>query len=208
MLLKKQSQINALKKAKPFEAKPTNYIFTIIFGSLSIDSALTNFVWDRLTKIGITTPLNQQIINETFQKFPEKAVELNLTQIILAPIVEETIFRLVIFCIIVYLFKIFNFSNKVFYSCFVLISSLLFGFSHSFDNPLTSILYIIPGLIFSISYIISKSIYVPITIHIISNAIASIHSDKDVNLGLIMLILTLTFGLLEYLQKNKFPSKL
>ena len=88
---------------------------------------------------------------------------------IFAPFVEEMIFRKA-------LRKVFN--NSI---IFIIISGLAFGFIHNISNIGShNMIYIIPyglfGSIFAYTYVKTKSIFVPITFHLMHNTILVIIS--------------------------------
>lgn len=77
---------------------------------------------------------------------------------LLAPLVEELVFRYAM----IDMMKNFGVYMKV------IVSSLVFALAH-INNPTFLLVYFIMGLVFSMSYIKSKNIYVPIFIHVIFN---------------------------------------
>ncbi|WP_250674457.1 CPBP family intramembrane glutamic endopeptidase [Paraclostridium ghonii] len=114
---------------------------------------LLDFIFSYLIiNSGIEESLNEQFINK----------ESLLTQLIagclVAPIIEEIIFRGVI---IGKLFK-----NKPYIG--IVVSSVIFGLLH-FSNILLAPMYILSGLIFSISYYKTKKLEVSISMHIMIN---------------------------------------
>ncbi|MCK8607171.1 CPBP family intramembrane glutamic endopeptidase [Apilactobacillus ozensis] len=66
-------------------------------------------------------------------------------------------------------------SNKSLMILSVVISSLLFGFSHYYNfsgSLIASLSYAVAGVVLSIAYIVSKNIWVPIITHMLFNGIA------------------------------------
>ena len=88
---------------------------------------------------------------------------------LIAPILEELIFRLSIY-------KIINKNKKL----FIIVSGLLFGLAHTLGNVnvLSDLLFIIPysvpGFIFAYTLVDSDNIFVPISLHFIHNTFAFI----------------------------------
>ena len=113
---------------------------------------------------GATMSSNEQAILKLFHKYP---IYVIITAVAIAPILEETVFRLAIRKII---------SNNYLY---IILSGLLFGLLHvsSSSNP-SQLLYIIPysipGCIFAYTLVKSDNIFVPISLHCIHNTILMI----------------------------------
>ncbi len=104
---------------------------------------------------------NEQLIRESFQKAP---IFVYFSAVIIAPILEELVFRGAFYYI---------FQNKW---LFVIISSLAFGAVHILGaSDLTQLLFIIPyaipGFAFALALYYSKNLYVPIALHFIHNGI-------------------------------------
>ena len=124
------------------------------FGTMIV----ANFIIISLFPNSVAT--NQEGIDAVFASAP---IYMIISAVLVAPIVEETIFRLGIHNI----FK----NNKL----FILISGFSFGLLHvvgTFEN-LIDLIYIIPysipGLFFAYTYTKSKNIFVPIWLHFFHN---------------------------------------
>ena len=109
---------------------------------------------------------NQEIIESTLKKAP---VYILISTIIVAPLLEELIFR---FCI-----KYIVSKPKILY---ILISGIFFGSMHvifSMQN-ITDLLFIIPysipGIIFAYLYNKTNNIFIPIGIHFMHNSVLMI----------------------------------
>ncbi len=108
---------------------------------------------------------NQQIINNLFEKLP---LFTFLLTSFYAPFAEESIFRLTLRKII---------SNK---TLFVIISGVLFGVLHLIDKATSfyDFLYVFEysalGIYLSYTYVKTKNIFVPMSMHFIQNFLASI----------------------------------
>lgn len=105
---------------------------------------------------------NQETVVNTFKSFP--LVMIILT-VLVAPVLEESIFRLSIR-------KLFPKSNKL----YIFTSGFLFGLLHiASETTLYGLLYIIPysipGFIFAYTYVKSNNIFVPISLHMIHNGV-------------------------------------
>ena len=107
---------------------------------------------------------NEKEVIETLHRFPLYTI---ITSTILAPILEESVFRLAIRKII---------KNDY---IFIIMSGLLFGILHvsgadSIGQLLYIIPYSIPGAIFAYTLVKSNNICVPISLHFIHNTILMI----------------------------------
>lgn len=106
---------------------------------------------------------NQQTVDMTFQLMP---VVTTFTVLVFAPIVEEVVFRGVIYSSI---------RQKSSFLVASLVSSILFALLH-FSGSMTDIPYLLVygtlGWIMCYSYNKSKTIYAPIAVHFINNFIA------------------------------------
>lgn len=112
----------------------------------------------------ITTPTNQEYIIKLLEKYP---IYTLISTIIIAPILEELIFRLSFRKI---------FKNDL---LFILLSGLVFGILHlSVAKTLSELLYIIPysipGFIFAYTLKKSNNILVPISLHMFHNTVLTI----------------------------------
>ena len=105
---------------------------------------------------------NEQIIRQTFKQNP---IYIFITAVILAPVIEELVFRQ-------------SFRNIITNNwLFIIISGLVFGSLHvitSYETP-TDLLYLIPysapGIIFAYTLVKSKNIFVPMGLHFIHNGL-------------------------------------
>lgn len=106
---------------------------------------------------------NQEMIVETFKKLPIYTI---IVTIVVAPFLEELIFRMSFR-------KIFAHSNIL----FIFFSGFIFGGLHvitsltSLNNLLFIIPYSIPGFMFAYLYTKSNNIMVPIMLHFVHNSV-------------------------------------
>jgi membrane protease YdiL (CAAX protease family) len=109
---------------------------------------------------------NEQMIASMFSPEPLTLIALFFLLCILTPLVEELIFRKVIF----------NFFHGRFGNvAAVIISGLIFGIMHvvSFSDYLQAIPYVMMGMVFGVIYLrANKNIFVPIGVHVINNLIS------------------------------------
>lgn len=118
-------------------------------------------------KFGLSLPDNEVSLMESEEKM---RTLIDFMAIVEAPIFEELLFRK----LLMHLF----FQNRkglVSELAFILISSFIFAFAHDSSFGANFFLaYMISGLIYSISYRISKDVRVPILVHMISNLLSSL----------------------------------
>ena len=125
--------------------------------------------------VGTTTSTNQEEVINMFTKAP---IYTFIITVIIAPILEELVFRLSFR-------KMFAKSHWL----FIIASGLFFGSMHIIgtETTLLGCLYIIPysipGFIFAYTLIKSKNIFVPISLHFI-------HNGVTMALQILLLILT------------------
>jgi len=145
-----------LKNIKKYLKKYIKYWF-IMLGLMVISNYIITF----FTTTNISQ--NQQSINETLTNSPIYATFLT---ILIAPILEELVFRLSFR-------KMFVHTNIL----FIFFSGLFFGMMHvlggleSLIDLLFIIPYSIPGFIFAYLYVKTKNIFVPISLHCLHNSV-------------------------------------
>lgn len=135
---------------------------------------------------------------------------------VLTPVVEEIMFRglLLLFLSSIGLWIIKNIKpfhqvrvKYIFNTVFVIISTMFFGYLHvmgggDYDKILP---YLFSGMVLSVCYILTKSLYVPILIHMVGNII-QVLSEHNVDLGLYALLACLMyvcFIVILWSQKNQ-----
>jgi len=122
---------------------------------LLISKCITSFIL-------VGQPANQIAIEESFSKSP---IFVSISAIIIAPIMEEFVFRLIPYRFI---------KNKTLY---VIISSIIFAAMHVVNdtNPFYYIwFYMIRSLYYGYRYHKTKDILVPITMHSLNNLISTL----------------------------------
>ena len=111
-----------------------------------------------------STANNQDLVNQMYNLYP---VYTFILSVILAPVIEELVFRLCFYNI---------FNNKY---VFIILSGLVFGAFHiigSYETPLDwlyIIPYSIPGFIFAGLLYKTKNIYLTIFLHFVHNGLIS-----------------------------------
>ena len=135
-----------------------------IFFIVKTGAAILTTILSNILNIQIAESENQNLIIDNLKASPIMTIIL---AVILAPIVEEGIFRLS-------LRKVIN--NKY---LFILCSGLFFGFIHVFPTDiyivealLYSIVYVAVGICFAYIYVETDNIYVNIFIHALNNLLS------------------------------------
>ena len=135
-----------------------------LFMAVKVASALLTSILGFVMGTTIGESENQSAIMDVFGAAP---VMMFISAVILAPIVEEGIFRLGLRKVI---------HNKY---LFIVVSGLVFGFMHIFPTDLSmsialtySIVYVTMGVFLAYVYIETDNIWVTITLHMINNLIS------------------------------------
>lgn len=116
------------------------------------------------TFLDIGTPENQEILEEMFRMTP---ITIAMMTVVVAPIVEELIFR--------GLFITYFMKNETVLSKIVIVvtSSLFFGLIHEVTPSLSLLYYSSIGTMLSITYLYTKNIKYNILLHFINNLLAT-----------------------------------
>lgn len=149
--------------AKAFKKNKGEYIKQIFLGFFMVYAALiiANFI---LTILGVVgTSENEMAINSLFSDSPVQLVMLFFLLCIFTPIVEEIVFRKIIY----------NFVEpRSNYKVAILVTGFIFGFMHvlAYGDFIQSIPYVMMGLTFGYIYWrANKNIYVTIGVHFLNN---------------------------------------
>lgn len=194
------------RRISPFKnVQPKKYILTLITTGYLIATSIENGYNKILIAVnGTSNTLNQEVLDSILKNNPDQHFQYFSVVSILAPIGEEVLFRGTFLASILFLGKIFNVKSKrKEYICFLVITSLLFGFMHSFDNWLTPFVYVISGLVYGGLYLYSKTIVVPVGIHILNNSIVAFSEGKDVNQLAVMISLVVIAVMIETIMYSK-----
>ncbi|HDK8090571.1 TPA: CPBP family intramembrane metalloprotease [Staphylococcus aureus] len=167
------------RRLKPYRIKKRYYLW-IVCTTILLRTCITGIL-----NLPSDTA-NEQRIDEFLKNNPiiESIINIGL----LSPIVEEVISRglLYMVCsgIVILVFNRFfkhagrKHINKTTGFIFVIISSITFGIPHVIrDGDYQNITpYIISGMVFSVLYVITKTIYVPILLHMLGNTMSTLSS--------------------------------
>ncbi|WP_241693997.1 CPBP family intramembrane glutamic endopeptidase [Enterococcus faecalis] len=194
------------RRISPFKnVQPKKYVLTLITIGYLIETVVENGYNKILVAInGTSNTLNQEVLDNILKNNPEQHLQYFSVVSVLTPIGEEVLFRGTLLASILFLGKIFNVKSKCKeYICFLVITSVLFGFMHGFDNWLTPFVYVIAGLVYGGLYLYSKTIIVPIGIHILNNSVVSFSKGKDVNQLVVIVSLVVIAIMIETIMYSK-----
>lgn len=167
------------KRLKPYRIKKRYYLW-IVCSAILFEAMITG-----VFNVPKDTA-NEQRIDEFLNNNPITESIINIG--VFGPIIEEIIFRglLYMVCsgIVILVFNRFfkksvrKHIDKTTGITFVIISSITFGIPHVIrDGDYQNITpYIISGMVFSVLYVITKTIYVPLLLHMIGNTMGTLSS--------------------------------
>lgn len=126
-----------------------------------IISLLVGQIFDNLLQVD--TAENQQLLEDLFTKLP---IAMTISTVIIAPIIEELIFRGIFFN---YFFN----KNSLNFKILAIVSSgLVFGLVHEFALSINLLQYTILGVLMALIYAYTKNIRYNILFHVLNNALA------------------------------------
>ena len=196
--------------------------YIIIF---SVYGFLINSVSSRIYTGIFGFPKNEQRLNEKQHMF-----EMDISNGIKAPIVEEILFRGLLFLTIVSLFYVLNgksrrFSKTTINIMFVILSTVIFGLMHGVNwgrlfaegiietDFRHTIPYLVAGLIYSLLYMVTKTLFAPIIAHMLNNLSASdfpilsfLDFQTTVFFALITTLVILAISVVNYMTKGNRAS--
>lgn len=112
-----------------------------------------------------------------------------------APILEEIMFRGLIFLIIMSLTSYINKKLKknigfIGILVFIIVSSSVFGLLHvvKFGDYEHTLTYAIPGLVYSIVFVLTRDIKIPILLHMLNNVTITLNKHEYMGLTLLILV--------------------
>lgn len=105
--------------------------------------------------------LNQSVINNTLVRIP---VFMAIMTLIVAPIVEELLFRKLLFNASTAVFN-----NKLSQAIAVLVSTVVFSFAHAPTNLRSFIVYASAGLVLALGYLKGNGLKTTLPVHFLNN---------------------------------------
>lgn len=155
---------------------------------------------------------NQKILKEQAVDFPSSFLGASFN----APIIEEVIFRGMLFIIILTATSfLFNETNRksmfLRMAIYVTLSTIIFGFLHvlvsgDYQHVFP---YLVPGFIYSIVFALTRDIKVTILLHILNNSSVHLYEYgyEQINVVInILLVLTALIGLFIYFKSDDFKQ--
>ncbi|EHT3670517.1 CPBP family intramembrane metalloprotease [Staphylococcus pseudintermedius] len=127
-------------------------------------------------------PQNQKVLENIWSNNQESLHYYVIESVIVAPVIEEVLFRGVLFFAAYMLIKElknmkkWKFSNKtnqyITATLFILVSSFLFSSMHLSQSFLMSLPYLFFGITLAIIFVITKNLLITITIHVLNNLLS------------------------------------
>lgn len=155
---------------------------------------------------------NQELLEKKWAENPELLHYYIIDTAIVAPVVEEILFRGILFfgiwklMGIVSKWKKWNYkektNEKIVAVIFVVLSGILFSLVHLTQNIATLLPYLFAGVTFAVIFIMSKNLLIPITIHGLNNFM-SFHHITAPDTYKILLMLLILGTVLHCASRNK-----
>ncbi|TOZ68291.1 hypothetical protein DJ442_12435 [Staphylococcus pseudintermedius] len=153
-------------------------------------------------------PQNQKIWESIWADSQDQLHYYVIDSVVVAPVIEEVLFRGILFFAVYMLIKElkkwekWKFSDKtnqyITVILFILLSGLFFSSVHLSQSFLTSLPYIFAGVTFAIIFVITKNLLITITIHAISNLTSFIDITEIQTYKLLFILLIITLSVLIF----------
>lgn len=193
----------------PKYVQSTKLSWSIKFSLITV-SYFSTSILSRLVYTGESE--NQKILKEKAVDFPSSFLGTSFN----APIIEEVIFRGMLFIIILTATSfLFNETNRksmfLRMAIYVTLSTIIFGFLHvvvsgDYQHVFP---YLVPGFIYSIVFALTRDIKITILLHTLNNSSVHLYEYgyEQINVVInILLVLTALIGLLFYLKSDDFKQ--
>lgn len=175
-------------ESKLFSSKKIGFSFSVVI-----------IIFSLLTKIALSRNFSNKTENQSRIEDLEKNMDIwtNIIRGSVSPaIIEEICYRGILYLIIFTSASILINLNRnykyIAIACFLIFSSLFFGFSHvavSYDFQNIGS-YIVSGIILSVIYILTRNIFIPIIVHALDNFFGVLNrSGYEQSLEIIAIIL-------------------
>jgi membrane protease YdiL (CAAX protease family) len=146
------------------------YIFVGFTGLFVLASIITKIY----ELFGITaTPENQETLNMYADALMFDKVALIIFAVVLAPFVEEMVFRLGMITGIQSIFKYSDVNKKIVSVVAIIITSFIFGFVHVVGDIEQIFNYAVLGIVLGLVYYKTDNIYTSVFVHMIYNGVAA-----------------------------------
>ncbi len=147
-------------------------------------------------------PQNQKVWEDIWNKNQDQLHYYVIDSVVVAPVIEEVLFRGILFFAVYMLIKElkkwdkWRFSDKtnqyITVILFILVSGLLFSSIHLSQSFLTSLPYLFAGLTLAIIFVITKNLLITIIIHALSNLTSFNHINEIQTYKLLSLLLLIS----------------
>ncbi|MBH4491698.1 CPBP family intramembrane metalloprotease [Staphylococcus aureus] len=148
------------------------------------------------------SPENQKAWESIWNKNQDQLHYYIIDSVVVAPVIEEVIFRGVLFFAVYMMIKElkkwrkWNFRDKtnqyITIILFILVSALLFSSIHLSQSFLMSLPYLFAGITLAIIFVITKNLFITITIHALNNFINFNHINEIQTYKLLSLLLIIS----------------
>lgn len=162
-----------------YKVKLDNKSFIIVLLGLIFLKSVGLLIW---WLINFNQPQNQKEWENIWNKNQDSLHYYAIEGVIVAPVIEEVLFRGVLFFAAYMLIKElknmkkWKFSNKtnqyITATLFILVSSFLFSSMHLSQSFLMSLPYLFFGITLAIIFVITKNLLITITIHVLNNSLS------------------------------------
>lgn len=162
-----------------YKVKLDNKSFIIVLLGLIFLKSVGLLIW---WLINFNQPQNQKEWENIWNKNQDSLHYYAIDGVIVAPVIEEVLFRGVLFFAAYMLIKElknmkkWKFSNKtnqyITATLFILVSSFLFSSMHLSQSFLMSLPYLFFGITLAIIFVITKNLLITITIHVLNNSLS------------------------------------
>ncbi|HDD5929513.1 TPA: CPBP family intramembrane metalloprotease [Staphylococcus aureus] len=190
---------------KDYKVKMDNKSFVIVLlGLIFLKSGGWLISWLNNFK----EPQNQKIWESIWADSQDQLHYYVIDSVVVAPVIEEVLFRGILFFAVYMLikelkkWKKWKFSDKtnqyITAILFILVSGLFFSSVHLSQSFLTSLPYLFAGVTFAIIFVITKNLLITITIHAISNLTSFIDITEIQTYKLLFALLIITLSVLIF----------
>ncbi|HHO6498352.1 TPA: lysostaphin resistance A-like protein [Staphylococcus aureus] len=190
---------------KGYKVKMDNKSFVIVLlGLIFLKSGGWLISWLNNFK----EPQNQKIWESIWADSQDQLHYYVIDSVVVAPVIEEVLFRGILFFALYKLIKEleklekWKFSDKtnqyITVILFIIVSGLLFSSVHLSQSFLTSLPYLFAGVTLAIIFVITKNLLITITIHALSNLTSFNHINEIQTYKLLSLLLFISIIVLFF----------
>src|SRR5699024_2432170 len=208
-------------KISSYEQQPESYfLFPRIKKQIILYFVILSYCIEQLFKYIYTTnfkaPHNQERANESAEK--HTLLESIISSDIKAPVIEEIIFRGLLFLVVVVVSNLIsnNANKRIVNIVFIITSVIIFGLFHcvSWNELFTNMvfttefekafLYIVPGIIYSLLYVSTQRLYIPILAHMLNNILGlTLFGEQQLENLIVWFVILMIIGTIYIKVKKK-----